>query len=155
MKNKIILTALAITSAGAIALGTNSVSAQTAATESYPPIVQKLAQRFGLQENEVQAVFDEERTEHHQLMQQSLEDRLNQAVSDGTLTPEQMEAIKLKHQEMQEKRTAYMEDRVFQTPGERQEMMQSHREEFREWSEANGITFEQLFLGRQKMRMRN
>lgn len=154
MKNQIILTALAITSAGAVALGASSVSAQTSTSDSYPPIVQKIAQRFGLQENEVQAVFDEERTEHHQQMQQQLEERLNQAVSEGTLTQEQLEAIKSKHLELQQKRTAQRDEWQSKTPEERQQLMHTQREELNEWYEANGLTFDQLFLGRHQMRMR-
>lgn len=155
MKNKIILTALAITSAGAVALGTSTVSAQqTTATETYPPIVQKLAQRFGLNEHEVQAVFDEAQAEHHQQMQKRIEDRLQQAVSDGTLTQEQFEAIKLKHQELHQQRTSALDDWRRKGHGERQRLMQTHREELKNWYEANGLTFDQLFLSRHTQKTR-
>jgi hypothetical protein len=64
-----------------------------ASAEMTSDIVQRLAQKFGLQETEVQAVFDEVHQERHQKMKQDMENRLNQAVQEGKITESQKQAI--------------------------------------------------------------
>lgn len=133
MKKAIIILTLAFVLLGAVGFGT----AQVLATDEgkYPPIVQKLVERFGLNEAEVKAVFDEERTERQQQMQTRFEERLDQAVSDGKINQEQKQAILAKKAEMQENR-GELKDLSFQ---ERKQKMEEHRGEMRAWVEANGI----------------
>ena len=94
-------------------------------SDGYPPIVERLAEQFGLQEEEVEAVFDSVRDERHEVMQTSMEEKLNQAVSDGVLTEEQKQALIDKKGEMKAHR------------GE-------HKEEMQAWFEEQGIDHEAL-----------
>ena len=102
-------------------------------SEFTPPIISRLAEKFNLNEDEVQAVFDAVREEHgvqmQEQMQQQREERLNQAVADGVITQEQMDALLAKWQEMHEERNA-----------ERQQ----HRTEMDAWFESQGIDHEAL-----------
>ena len=134
MKKRIILPTILL--AGALAVGTigiNSVSAQD--NSSYPPIVQKLAERFGLSQTDVQEVFDEARADHHAQMLTNFEDRLNQAVSDGKITEDQKQLILDKHEEIQAK----MDELQSLDPQDRREQMQAYHEELQNWAQDNNI----------------
>lgn len=134
MKKRIILPTILL--AGALAVGTigiNSVSAQD--SSSYPPVVQKLAERFGLSQTDVQEVFDEARADHHAQMLANFEDRLNQAVSDGKITEDQKQLILDKHEEIQAK----MDELQSLDPQNRREQMQAYHEELQNWAEDNNI----------------
>lgn len=65
----------------------------------YPPIISDLAQKFGLNEDEVKDVFDEYRAEHFAQRWQEQEDRLNEAVSAGVITEEQKQLMLEKQEE--------------------------------------------------------
>ena len=84
-------------------LGTSVINANDN-TDTYTPVVQRLAETFGLEENDVQAVFDAVRDERHDQMKTRLEDRLNQLVSENTISEDQKNALLQKRQEMEESR---------------------------------------------------
>lgn len=144
MKKAIIILALALGLLGVVGYGT--AKAYAGDPDKYPPIVQKLVERFGLNEDEVKAVFDEERTERQQQMQARFEERLNQAVSEGKITEEQKQAILAKKEEMQANFGQFKD----LSPEERREKMEAHREEMKTWAEENGINLDSLpmFLGK-------
>ncbi|OGM31511.1 hypothetical protein A2803_02120 [Candidatus Woesebacteria bacterium RIFCSPHIGHO2_01_FULL_44_21] len=138
MKKKIFLSSVVMTGLLAVgAIGILPASAQEAT--DYPTIIQKLADRFGLNVEEVQDVFEEERAEHHAQMLDSFEDRLSQAVTDGKITEEQKQAILNKHEEL----TAKMEELRNQniSRDEMHEQMRAYREELKTWAEEQGIEF--------------
>lgn len=121
-------------------LGAAVVTAQAVSADgNYPPIIQKLVERFGLNIEEVREVFDEARAERRQNMQvrfeESFEERLNKAVEQGKLTQEQKEAILAKQEEMQERYEGLRE----LSPEERRAKMQETREEMQAWAEENGV----------------
>ena len=124
--------ALAILSLVSV-LGVRSVRADENST--YPPIVQKLVERFNLNTEEVQQVFDEARGERQQEMQVRFEERLNQAVSEGKINQEQKEAIMAKKDEMKANRGEFKD----LTPEERHQNREAHRQEMETWAEENGI----------------
>lgn len=124
MKKGLIIPVLGLALLGFVAFGTVRAYAENE-SGGYPPIIQKLVERFGLNEEEVKTVFDEVRTERQQEMQQSREERLNQAVSDGIITEEQKQALQNKWEEMRTER-------------------QQHREEMQAWFEEQGIDHEAL-----------
>lgn len=122
---------LAIASAallGTVGYGATIAVAQSADTESHP-MIQRLAEQFGLNEGEVKEVFDEVRADHFARMQESKEERLNRAVNDGVISEEQKQALLEKHQEMWQ---------------ERKEEREQHREEMDAWFEQEGINHEEL-----------
>ena len=83
-------------------------------------IVTKLAQKFNLNESEVEAVFQSVRDERQVEMQQQREKRLNDAVNDRVITDAQKNAILTKMQEHQEERG-------------------QNRQEMQNWFEEQGI----------------
>lgn len=142
MKKKIIFLGLALSAlvlAGLV--GVKTIQAE--GNGNYPPLIQKLVERFNLDANEVQEVFDEVREERHQEMQARMEERLNQAVEEGKITEEQKEAILAKKAEMQ----ARGEELKDLSPEERKEAMEEHREEMKAWLEENGLDLGEFFGG--------
>lgn len=83
--------------ATATLIGVGSVGAVSAATDNSTngasSIVDKLASKFNLNKDEVQAVFDEERKQHQAEHQAEQKQHLAQAVTDGTLTQAQADYI--------------------------------------------------------------
>lgn len=136
---RIILPTLLLT--GALAAGTLGVTLTSAqdSSPSYPPIIQKLADRFNLNVEEVQGVFEEERAEHHAVMLSNFEDKLSEMVSAGKITEEQKQAILDKYEEMQAQMSALMDENL--TNEERQEKMRAIHEKMRTWAEEQGIEF--------------
>jgi polyhydroxyalkanoate synthesis regulator phasin len=132
VKNAIFPTALFL---GIVMLGLLSASVASAQDSTYPSIIQKIAEKFNLNEDEVAAVFDEERDEHHAEMQAKWSERLDDLVNDGKINAEQKQAILDKHEEMHNK----MEEWKDLDPEERHEKMRGLREEFRAWAEEQGI----------------
>jgi aryl-alcohol dehydrogenase-like predicted oxidoreductase len=134
MNKKIILpTAFVL---GVIMIGLLSVSYVSAQDSSdYPPIVQMLAEKFNLNESDVQAVFDEEREDHHAQMQASWSERLDDLVNEGKITSDQKQAIMDKHEEMHNK----MLEIQSLEPEERHEKMRQIHDEFKTWAEEQGI----------------
>ena len=135
MKKYILITLIAV---GALVLGTSVVKADE--VNNYPPIVQKLVERFGLNETEVREVFDEVRGERRAEMQAKHEERLNQAVSDGIITEEQKTVIMTKHEQMKVNRGNFKD----LTQEERQTQREIRREEMKIWVEGQGIDLKEL-----------
>ncbi len=73
MKKKLLLSAAVVTLAGLSYFGTGYTFAQSTDSQS-TTLVQKIATKFGLNQADVQAVFDEQRDEHHQQMQNRFEE---------------------------------------------------------------------------------
>lgn len=98
-------------------------------TGNYSPIITRLAEKFNLNESDVQAVFDSVRDENHDRLMQNQQDRLSQAVSDGVITEDQKQAIIAKWQEMQT---------------ERQQEREQNHEALQAWFSEQGIDTEAL-----------
>jgi len=114
--------ALVLVALGSILwVGLKEVKAATAKQ----PVVDKLVERFNLNEDEVTGVFDELHQERMQKMQANMEAGFNEAVEDGVITAEQKQALLDKKTEMQEKH-------------------QQLKEEMKIWMEDSGINFEAL-----------
>lgn len=123
MKKKLIYTALvAVVLVGAGALWAGQVAADEADTH---PLAARIAQRFGLNQNEVEGFFGQMRTERQAQRQEARSEGLAQAVTDGVLTQEQADAISAKR-----------EERVVER--------EQHREEMQAWFDASGIDHESL-----------
>lgn len=128
MNKKMILVTLGLVAL----LGVGLLGAQVVVAsddDSYPPIVEALVERFGLNEDEVKSFFDEQKQERMDQMWTHKEEGLNQAVADGVITEEQKDALLAKYQEMWE---------------ERKQEREQHREEMDAWFEEQGIDRETL-----------
>jgi hypothetical protein len=95
---KVILTSTIFATLLLIAYGATAIKAGD--SSNYPPIVQVVADKFGLNVDEGDEALSEVKAEHFAQMQESKEDKLNQAVTDGVITEEQKQALLDKHQEM-------------------------------------------------------
>lgn len=122
---------------GVVMLGLLSVSYAAAQSDAgrYLPIVEKIAAKFNLNKDDVQAVFDEERDERHAEMQARFAERLDDLVNSGKITNEQKDAIIKKHEEMHNK----MLELKDMEPEERKAEMQKVHEDFKNWAEEQGI----------------
>lgn len=128
MNKKIMIPTLGLAALiGATVFG---VSAASADEETYThPMVQAIAERFDLNEDEVETFMGEHREEHRQEMQLSKEDRLNEAVSDGVITEDQKNALMEKWNQMHEERSQEREE---------------HKDDMQAWMESEGIDYEAL-----------
>jgi hypothetical protein len=152
-KNKLLLTAAAVTVIGAGILGgTAQVSAQTTPTEDRPmsALAQKIADKFGLEKAEVQAVFDESRAEMEVKFKADYEARLNQLVTDGKITEAQRQLIINKHNELKANRQAKMENLKNMTDEQRKAAMEAERQALQNWAEENNIDIHYLMFAHAK-----
>ena len=138
MKKKLLLSAAVVTLAGLSYFGTGYTFAQSTDSQS-TTLVQKIATKFGLNQADVQAVFDEQRDEHHQQMQNRFEEKLTQLVKDGKLTEEQKTKIIAKFSEVKQQNDTTREEMRDKTPEERKAAHDKRQEELKTWAEANGI----------------
>ncbi len=101
----------------------------------YPPIVAKIADRFNLNIDDVQKVFDEERDKRRAEMFARLSERLDDLVEIGKITPAQKELILDKHEEMKDA----IDDLSGLSFEERRQKIMQLKSEFREWMEESDI----------------
>lgn len=130
------------------AVGAQKVFADS--TNNGLSVVERLSQRFNLKSDEVEQVFEEERTERQQERRQQQEEKLNQLVADGKITEDQKQLILSKCEEQQaeqegnrgEKRGTMKnltnEERQAEMKA-RQSERDSHRQEMENWLKENGI----------------
>jgi hypothetical protein len=123
MKNRTIWIALVVGSLALVA-GFGATLASAKVTGNYPPIVQKLADRFHLNADDVNKVFDKDRQDHQKQMRADFKERLNQAVKDGKITAKQKTAILKKQDELAKEG--------------------DDRDELQSWAEKNDIDLETL-----------
>ena len=100
-----------------------------------------LAQRFNLNEGDVTSFLQEQQAARMEQMQAQMEarltERLDSAVSEGTITEQQKDLITAKHEELQT-RMEQLRDQDL-SPEDRKAQMESIHEEMRAWAEANNI----------------
>ncbi len=141
-----IATAVAVIGIGAGIVRLATVSADELST--YPPIVQKIADKFNLNVDEVKVVFDQDREDHQAEMEVKMTDRLTDAVTDGKITEAQKDLIIAKHEEIQAK----MEEiRNLTTVEEKKAAKDALRTEIQQWLADNDIDFQ--FIGGMGMGM--
>ncbi len=144
--NKITTTILTIGAVTIIGLGAGLVKLSTVSADelsTYPSIVQKIADKFNLNVDEVKTVFDEDRTVHQAEMEVKMTERLDEAVTDGQITEAQKNLITAKHEEIQAK----MEEiRNLTTVEEKKAAKDALRTEIQQWLADNDIDL-QFFGG--------
>ena len=136
---KKLLTYVAIMGAVLTIFGT-AISVQAESIdENYPPIIQKLAERFNLNIDELKEFFDENRGERKEEMQRNLPEKTELTEEKK----EQIEIIKAKQEELKE-RYGLSEDLSAE---ERKVKMEAMREEMKTWAEENGINCPEMMFG--------
>ncbi len=121
--------------------------------EGYSTIVQKLVDKFNLNQGEVEAVFDEAKKEHQTQMRANFETKLSQAISDGKITETQKQAILTKHDELAKNHEQIWQNKENMTKEQIMELKSKQREELKTWAEQNGIDLK-YFWGFGKMGLR-
>ena len=135
-----------LTTLGAVTvMGLNTVSATTD-TSGQSGIVDKLAQKFNLDKNEVQKVFEEDRAAHKAEHQARMEEKLTQAVKDGKLTEDQKTKLLAKLQEIKDDRPdpSKFKDKTEAERKAHVEQMEQKHEELKKWAADNNIPEEYL-----------
>lgn len=144
MNKKIVSSALVTTFGVLTLLGATSAFAQSTPSENpTSTIVQKIADKFGLNKNEVQAVFDEERKAHQATMKLRMEERLNTLVTEGKITEAQKKLIVDKQEELKKNKERFKD----LTPEERKSQMEAKKAELDAWATENGIDSTYLLGG--------
>ncbi len=148
------LRTLAVTSAvlvGVAGIGASSIQAATTDTTTRPNpmanLVTAIAQKFNLNQTDVQKIFDEQRTQMDQQMEtrraEELKTRLTQAVKDGKLTQAQADLITAKQTELK----AFHDSLKGKTPEECKAAMEAKKTELQQWAKANNIPEEFALMG--------
>lgn len=154
MKNKTLQNALAIAIVISLVAGATGNVHAVSPMDGISTIVEKLAQKFGLKQADVQSVFDEVHTERQKERQaemtELLEARLTVAVINKKITEAQKTLILKKHAELQAKRASQAGTWQNLTPEERQNQAKKERAELEAWAKQNGIDTSYL-MGRMGM----
>jgi hypothetical protein len=132
-KRLIFVSALALSILATSAYGVQSAFAQDTTTQS--TIVQKIAEKFSLKPEEVQAVFDQQHEARKAAMEAKFEQVLTEAVQKGELTEEKKQLILAKHREI----------RAMSKSKLRSELT-THKADLKKWAEENDIDLK-YFLG--------
>ncbi|HTE58229.1 MAG TPA: hypothetical protein VK694_05795 [Verrucomicrobiae bacterium] len=135
--------------AGAIAtigVASTAVGVQAATSNStgQSSIADKIAQKFNLDRNEVQKVFEEDKATHEAERQTKLEEKLTQAVKDGKITEDQKTKIIAKIKELQADMEATHETMKDKTPQEHKALMEQKRTDIETWAKENNVPMEYL-----------
>ena len=102
----------------------------------------EIAERFDLDETEVQTYFTEKKAEHQAERAEKHAEHLASLVEDGTLTQEQADALSAKHAEMREAKEALKDQDL--TKEEMQEQMEASRADLKAWAEEQGINLDDI-----------
>lgn len=152
MRKSIIIPALAITIVGTGVLASNKIFAQSTVTANpMSTVVQKIADKFGLNTTDVQAVFDQDRTDRQAEMETKYENQLTQFVTDGKITEAQKQLILSKHKELEAARQTERQRMEGMTDDERKAAMEANRTKMEtersaleEWASQNGIDMQYI-----------
>jgi hypothetical protein len=119
--------------------GVNTVSAATD-TNNFPPIVQKMVEKFNLNPDEVKTLVETDRTERQAERKADFETKLAEAVTAGKITEAQKAAIIAKHEELDVKRDALHDQMGTTTDHEAMRtQMEALRTEMTEFLKSQGI----------------
>ena len=138
----ILITSLALLSIGGVAC-VSEINAQTnEETEGeYPSLVEKFAERFNLDPDEILDFFDELKDERIADAEERFEERLDELVEDEKITEDQKEAMLDKKEELK----TFKEGLEDMTISEAREAMKDIHEELKDWAEENDISLRNFF----------
>jgi len=144
-KKILIISAALIIVIGIGVVGSNIVTAEN--DNPHGTLVQKLTEKFGLDEGQVQAVFDEAKEERHEDIKEKKEAYFENLVSEGTITDEQKTLLIQKFGQLKEEKKGKWEDYKNLSFEERKNLKMDHKEDLEKWAEENGIDLQDLFVG--------
>lgn len=132
---KLLLTTAAIGALGVSSVAGVGIASAYQGSGRHDDLISKITAKFNLNQDEVQKIFDEERTTREDEMGQEIRSKLDQAVSEGKLTQAQSDQVFTKKQEL----IAFRHTLEDKTPGERREVLKEKQAELKQWGEDNGI----------------
>lgn len=98
-------------------------------------LIEKIATRFNLNQNDVKQVFDEHKTEMMAQHEEQFKTRVSDAVSKGTLTQAQADAIIAKKAELEANRPNF----EGKSQAEIRDLMKTQMDDLKKWAEDNNI----------------
>ena len=138
----ILITSLALLSIGGVAcVGEINAQASEETESEYPLLVERFAQKFDLDKDEIMDFLDELKEERIADREDRFEERLDELVEDEKITVDQKEAILDKKEELQ----TFKEDLEDMTISEARDAMKDIHEELRDWAEENDISLRNFF----------
>jgi hypothetical protein len=137
MKKQLLTAAFLTTAISVGVFGVTQAQASHVAV-SNDSLIQKLATRFNVSEEDVKKVFTEDRTEKMAAMEKKFEAELTQAVQNGSLTENQKQLILSKRKELAVENKDH-ESFEGKSPEEMRSMMDAKRQEIDAWAKENGI----------------
>ena len=155
MNKKILMPVIAFAIISMSTFGASAAYAQTTDSSPFQSLIQKIVEKFGLKQADVEAVFEEHRNQMQQEMQQRMETRLSEAVTNGTITEEQKQLILKKHEEIQAEHEKNKESWQNMTQEERKAEHEKRQAEMKAWAGENGIDLDLFFGFKHGMGFRN
>ena len=152
MNKKILIIPAAAIVMGGLLFTTSQVSASSKSFADHP-MIGKIAERFGLDEGEVESFMQEQKELKQAKMQQKIIDMLDEAIANGDLTLEQKELILQKHQEMKDNQSLNKENWRDLSDEEKKVLKESVKvkhDEMKNWLDENGISKKYFGLGKNK-----
>ena len=104
--------------------------------------VSEIAERFDLEESEVQAYFDEKKQEQQEKREANRAEHVSALVEAGTLTQEQADALTALKDSFRSEVQALKE-----SGADREEIktaMEDHKDEVESWAEAEGVSLDDI-----------
>lgn len=131
-----------------LSVGATQVHAQST-SNPFSNLVQMIAQKFNLDQSQVQSVVDnykgQQKQKMVQNMQQREQDRLNKLVQEGKITDAQKQAIL---SELAALKTKYNPDNFKNlSADQRKQQIQAMETELKSWAQSQGINFAYVMPG--------
>jgi len=134
-----------ISAAGITGVGVANAATDTNKTDPMSSLVTALSSKFNLNKDDVQKVFDEQRTVMEAERETKAKEEVAQLVTDGKLTQAQADAINAKRAELKKERDANRTtDPSTKTMEERKSEMEARRSALESWAKENDISTEYL-----------
>lgn len=136
LRNALLITGAATTVGVSSMVGIVSAQSNTTSdSSSSQSLVDKIATKFNLNKQDVQAVFDQNKQDHEAERQKKVQARLDDLVKQGKITSAQETQILDKLKELQ----SYRDSLTGKTRAERKQLLEQKRAELEQWAKDNNI----------------
>ncbi len=147
MKKVIIASSIAALGVTGLAGGAVFATANsTSGTDPMSGLVSAIATKFNLKKDDVQKVFDEQRTQVETQREQEVKDQVAQLVKDGKLTQAQADKINAKRAELVKEREANRTSEQNLTDAQRKTKMEERKTALDTWFKDNNIDSQYVYL---------
>ena len=147
MKKVIIASSIAALGVTGLAGGAVFAMANsTSGTDAMSGLMSAIATKFNLKKDDVQKVFDEQRTQMETQREQEVKDHVAQLVKDGKLTQAQADKINAKRAELVKEREANRTSEQNLTDAQRKTKMEERKTTLDTWLKDNNIDSQYAYL---------